>query len=122
MGTERQRLETCIENQLRWIAEGEAEGNAAKVKRYKKGVKQSRRELRELSIPQSDTLIITVHTMRRSAKAIQVRVVEDHTGQMDGWSGWLPLSQSDYQERAMGPCDMVTLPGWLVKAKLDESN
>lgn len=115
-----ERLETIIENQIRWISEGEAAGNAAKVKRYKKALKQSRRELRDARQPAADSLTVTVTTIRQTAKAVQVRVVEDHTGRMSGWSGWLPLSQVDYQPRAMGPCDAVEIPNWLVASKLAE--
>lgn len=122
MDSERNRLETIIANQEKWIAEGEAQGNAAKVKRYKKALKRSRKELGALGAPQDDSLTITVETIRRTAKAIKVAVVEDHSGQMSGWAGWLPLSQIDYAERAMGNLDCVTLPAWLATAKLAESN
>ena len=120
MTNERKRLETVIGNQERWIEEGLAEGNVSKVKRYKKALKRSRRELADLGKPEADTLSITVQTIRRTEKAIEVAVVEDHTGQLAGWRGWLPLSQIVYLERAMGPCDLVEIPGWLVNEKKAE--
>ena len=93
---------------------------AAKIRAKKRRAKQARREARELARPVRDTIVVTVTTIRQTAKAIKVQIVEDHTGRMSGWSGWLPLSQVDYQPRAMGPCDAVEIPNWLVDAKLAE--
>ena len=57
---------------------------------------------------------LTGKISRRTDKAVLFHVVE---GTHAGEESWFPLSQVNICERAMGPCDMLIVPDWLIKEK-----
>ena len=67
------------------------------------------------SVPESITL--TGKIKRESDKAILFRVIEKDIQEFGIEEAWFPKSQIQIYERALGPCDQIDVPEWLIKNK-----
>ena len=67
------------------------------------------------SKPEPITLTGTIK--RETDKAILFRIIAQDVQRFGIEEAWFPKSQIQIYERAMGPCDQIEVPEWLVESK-----